>query len=347
MAALGTAGVAWLLAFLMAPFAKPLAWALVIGIATMPHHDRLARFFPKHPNRSAGLMVLAITLAFILPAATLIAMIAQNAVVWYKESEQLVAALTQTLPNTLSNLPIGSNLIALADKYGIDFTDYAAKFASGVSQFLLEAATGAAKNLVELFFTLAMALFILFFVYRDGSQVVADFIRRFPANQEKARRYLQNIRSTTTAVVVGTILTCLAQGTLAGIGYLAAGLPAPALCGALTAVTALVPVVGTALVWVPLVILLIIQGVYLKAGLLALWCIVFVGLADNAIRPLAIGAKNNIPIPAIVLGAVGGVVALGLLGLIIGPLFFAILVAIWREAIKPNGQGALEGSEKN
>jgi predicted PurR-regulated permease PerM len=115
------------------------------------------------------------------------------------------------------------------------------------------------------------------------------------------------------------------------VGYLAAGVPAPILCGALTALVALVPVVGTALVWVPLVALVAINGAYLKAVLLAVWCLVFVGLADNAIRPLAIGAKNNIPVLAIVLGATCGVITMGVLGLILGPIICALLITVWRD----------------
>jgi predicted PurR-regulated permease PerM len=82
---------------------------------------------------------------------------------------------------------------------------------------------------------------------------------------------------------------------------------------------------------VPLVALVAINGAYLKALLLAVWCIFFVGLADNAIRPLAIGATSNIPVTAIVLGAICGVYALGVLGLILGPVLFAILFTVWRD----------------
>ena len=132
-------------------------------------------------------------------------------------------------------------------------------------------------------------------------------------------------------MTVGTIFTCLVQGVTAGVGYFAAGVPAPVLCGALTTMAALVPVVGTGIIWVPAVIFVAIKGTYLKAGLLALWCIFFVVLADNAIRPLVIGAKSNIPVPAIVLGAIGGLFALGILGLILGPVLFAILITVWRD----------------
>jgi len=331
MAALATAAAVWLFALLAAPIAKPLAWALIIGVATLPHHDRLARKFPGHPGRSAGLMVLAITVCFILPIAALILMVAQNAAEWYQEGERLVRAFTATGSDTLSHFPFAREIVALGERLGIDLSGLGARLADGASGYLLAVTTNTARNLGELLFTLAVALFMLFFIYRDGETVVSDAIVRFATNQDKARRYFAEIRSTITAVTVGTIFTCLVQGVTAGIGYYVAGVPAPVLCGALTALAALVPVVGTGIVWVPIAALIAINGAYLKAGLLALWCLVFVGLADNAIRPLAIGAKSNIPVPAIVLGAICGVFALGILGLILGPVIFAICITVWRD----------------
>ena len=137
MAALATAVAVWLFAFLIAPFVKSLAWALVIGIATIPHHERLANRFPRRPNHAAGIMVLAITLCLILPVAALIVMIAQNATELYSESEKLIKAVTNTLPDAISNFPLGGKIIAWADQFGIDLPGYAAKIASSTSQFLV------------------------------------------------------------------------------------------------------------------------------------------------------------------------------------------------------------------
>ena len=344
IAALTTAAAVWLFALLAAPIAKPLAWALIIGIATLPHHDRLARKFPGHPDRAAGLMVLAITFCFILPVAALIVMVAENASDWYTEGERLILAFTTTGAGTLSHFPFASKIIAMGERFDIDLAGLGAKLADSASKYLLELTTNTAKNLGELLFTLAVALFILFFIYRDGKRIVSAAINRFATNQDKARHYFSEISAATTAVTVGTILTCLVQGTTAGLGYFVAGVPAPVLCGALTALAALVPVVGTGIIWVPLAALVAINGAYLKALLLTLWCIVFVGLADNAIRPLAIGAKSNIPVPAIVLGAIGGVFALGILGLILGPVLFAILITVWRDV---TGTDQLLESDRN
>jgi len=347
MAALATAVAIWLFALLAAPIAKPLAWALIIGIATLPHHERLARKFPGHPDRSAGLMVLAITVCFILPVAALIVIAAQNAVDWYKQGERLVLAFTTTGAATLSHFPFVKKIISLGDRFGIDLYGFGSKLATGVSGYLFNVATNTAINLGELLFTLAIALFILFFIYRDGEKILSTAITRFASNQDKARHYFSEIRATTTAVTVGTILTCLVQGITAGIGYFAAGVPAPFLCALLTALAALVPVVGTGIIWVPLAALVAINGAYLKAGLLVLWCVFFVGLADNAIRPLAIGAKGNIPVPAIVLGAIGGVFALGVLGLILGPVLFAILITVWRDLTSNDQLSESDGISKN
>ncbi|HXE97088.1 MAG TPA: AI-2E family transporter [Dongiaceae bacterium] len=331
MAALATVAAVWLFARLADPIVKPLAWALIIGIATLPHHDRLARKFPDHPNRSAGLMVFVITVCFMLPVAALIVMVGMNAADWYTEVARLVEAFTTTWAGTLSHFPFAKELISKGERFGLDLPGLGAKLAEGASGYLFDLTANTARTLGELLFTLSVALFILFFIYRDGERVVSATVDRFVTNQDVARRYFAEICETTTAVTVGTIFTCLVQGVTAGLGYFIAGVPAPVLCGALTALAALVPVVGTGIIWVPLAALLALNGDYLKAGLLALWCIIFVGLADNAIRPLAIGAKSNIPVLAIVLGAIGGVFTLGILGLILGPVVFAILTTVWRD----------------
>jgi predicted PurR-regulated permease PerM len=276
-------------------------------------------------------MVLAITVCFILPFAALIVMVAQNAADWYTEGERLILAFKTTGLTTLSHFPFAGEIARLGDRFGTDLSGFGAKLAAGASGYLIEVTTSAAKNIGELLFTLTVALFILFFIYRDGEKIISAAITRFATNQDKARHYVSEIRAATTAVTVGTILTCLVQGVIAGLGYYVADVPAPFLCAALTALAAILPVVGTALVWIPLVALVAINGAYLKALLLAIWCVFFVGLADNAIRPLAIGATSTIPAVAIVLGAICGVIAFGILGLILGPVLFAIFITVWRD----------------
>ncbi len=322
-----------LFAFLAAPIAKPLAWALIIGTATMPHHNHLLQRFPGRPGRSAGLMVLAVTICFVLPAAGLVLTAAVNAPEWYRQVEQLIQDVGKTGASTISQFPLVQRGMALVERFGIDIAGMGGKIAASSSTMILNAATNMARNLFDFLFTLAVALFVLFFIYRDGERVVSLFIGHLSPNPRKAQHYVSQIRSITTAVAVGTILTCITQGVIAGLGYWVAGVPAPIFCGTLTAIAALIPVVGTAIVWVPLTALIALNGSYMTALLLALWCVFFVGFSDNAIRPLAIGAASDVSVMAVVLGAICGVVTMGLLGLILGPLVFAVLFSMWDDAV--------------
>ncbi|HJV65641.1 MAG TPA: AI-2E family transporter [Geomonas sp.] len=343
LAAFATVAAIVLFVMLAAPVAGPFACALIIGISTMPHYNRLLRWFPGHPARCAGIMVFAILVCIILPTAALIVTATINGNEWYAEIVQLISTISKTGTDTMDRLPLLPRILNLGHRFGVDFAGLGGKVAAAASGFLVSVATAAAKNLLDLLFTLGVALFILFFIYRDGERIVDVCIAKLAPNKEKAERYVTEIRSITTAVTVGTLFTCATQGVTAGLGYYVAGLPAPIFCGALTAIAALIPVVGTGVIWVPLTALLALNGSYLHALLLALYCMIFVGLADNAIRPLAIGAASDIPVLAIVLGAICGVVTMGLLGLILGPVIFAILMSIWGQLmteVEPEGKGA-------
>ncbi|MCM0083099.1 AI-2E family transporter [Geomonas sp. Red32] len=331
--ALATVAAIVLFLMLAAPVAKPFAWAVIIGISTMPHYNRLAARMPRHPGGSAGLMVLIVAICFILPIVALVVNATLNADEWYRDIANMVSTVAKSGAATISDIPVVDRLLVLGKKFGVELSTVGSKLAAASSSFLVGLATEAAKNLLDLLVTLVIALFILFFVYRDGERLVEVLIGKLASNREKAESYVSEIRSITTAVTVGTIFTCATQGVTAGIGYYVAGVPAPIFCGALTAIAALVPVVGTGVIWVPVTAFVALNGSYLSAALLALWCMIFVGLADNAIRPLAIGAATDIPVLAIVLGAICGVVTMGLLGLILGPVLFAILMTTWSRAV--------------
>lgn len=333
LAALATAGAVVLIVTLAAPVMKPIAWALIIGIATMPHYHRLLRHLKDHAGRAAGLMVLAVAICFVLPVTALVVTAAVHAPDWYRQAEGLFSTIARSGSIAVSQFPYAEKIMSFVDRFGIDVAGIGGKVAASSSGIILGLAGDMARNMMSFLGTLLIALFILFFVYRDGDRVVSACIGRLAPDPRKAQHFAGEIRSITTAVVVGTVLTCAAQGTIAGLGYWVAGVPAPIFFGTLTAIGALVPVVGTAIIWVPVTAFIALGGSYLPAALLAGWCLVFVGFADNAIRPLAIGASSDISTLAVVLGAICGAVSMGLLGLIVGPVIFAILFSMWDDAV--------------
>lgn len=176
-----------------------------------------------------------------------------------------------------------------------------------------------------------LAVFALFFLYRHGDSVLAQF--RGVATRwlgEAARGYIQAVGVTVRAVVFGIVLTALAQGVLAGLGYWVAGLAAPALWGVITALVSLIPFVGP-VVWIGLSMSLLAHGETEAALGLFLWGALVVSWIDNLIRPLVISGPTRIPFLLVFLGVLGGLHAFGLIGLFLGPVLLAVSVAIWRE----------------
>jgi predicted PurR-regulated permease PerM len=176
-----------------------------------------------------------------------------------------------------------------------------------------------------------LAVFALFFLYRHGDSVLAQF--RGVATRwlgGAARGYIQAVGVTVRAVVFGIVLTALAQGVLAGLGYWVAGVAAPALWGVITALVSLIPFVGP-VVWIGLSLGLLAHGETQAALGLFLWGALVVSWVDNLIRPLVISGPTRIPFLLVFLGVLGGLNAFGLIGLFLGPVLLAVSVAIWRE----------------
>jgi predicted PurR-regulated permease PerM len=141
----------------------------------------------------------------------------------------------------------------------------------------------------------------------------------------------------TRAVVLGTLLTALLQGTLVGIGFAIVDLPSPVVFGVVAAIVALLPIGGTALVWVPATIVLAVQGRYGSALFMLLWGALLVGLVDNFLKPLLISGRAEVPTLAAFLGVLGGLAAFGPIGMFLGPVILALAIALvrWAEENRP------------
>jgi predicted PurR-regulated permease PerM len=143
-------------------------------------------------------------------------------------------------------------------------------------------------------------------------------------------RLWQHLIDVTRAVFMGIGLTALVQGVLLGIGFAIAGLPSPLVFGVLGALFALVPVVGTALVWLPATLWLLIQGEPGYALFMTAWGVLAVGSVDNFLRPILISGRAEVPTLAVFIGVMGGLSAFGFVGLFLGPIVLGLVVALFR-----------------
>jgi predicted PurR-regulated permease PerM len=186
---------------------------------------------------------------------------------------------------------------------------------------------GVGRNAVKLL----LAVLSLFFVYRDGQKFAGQFARVLEqVLGPRVHNYLEAIGPTVKAVVYGLVLAAVAQGTLAGLGYWIAGVGAPVFLAVLTTVCGLLPFVVPVL-WGSIGFWLIITG-HMAAGVgLLIWGTIVVSWIDNIVRPFVISRETRIPFLLVMFGVLGGLAAFGLVGLFMGPVILAVLIAIWRE----------------
>jgi predicted PurR-regulated permease PerM len=187
---------------------------------------------------------------------------------------------------------------------------------------------GAVVGAFGLFASLSLMLFLLFFFFRDGDEAIASVIGLVPLDRARKERLGRRLSDVTRAVVNGTVVTALVQGVLVGVGFWIVGLPSPIVFGALTAVASFIPIVGTGLVLGPAVIFLATAGVWWKTIFLLAWGVLVAGSADNLLRPLLISGRSSIGTLAAFVGAIGGLAAFGLVGLFLGPVIVALVLAL-------------------
>jgi predicted PurR-regulated permease PerM len=175
-----------------------------------------------------------------------------------------------------------------------------------------------------------LMLFVLFFVLRDGPVFAGMVVRMLPVETRLRTRLWQHLIDVTRAVFMGIGLTAVVQGALLGIGFWIAGLASPLVFGVLGMLFALVPIIGTTILWVPGALWLLSQGEPGHAIFLAAWGLLVVSAVDNFLRPLLISGRAEVPTLAVFIGVMGGLSAFGFIGLFVGPIVLGLLVALFR-----------------
>jgi predicted PurR-regulated permease PerM len=316
--------------WVLSPFFASLAWAGILAYVTWPLHQRINRSLPGRENIVALLMTLGVAATLLLPLLWVMFSVAGDVATASTVLKRLAAEGLPPLPTGVHGWPATDWLI---EQYGRVQGDASWVREQMAALGLLDAmalktlAGEVGRNAAKF----GIAVFALFFLYRHGDEVLTQ-VRRVATRWlgESARGYIQAVGVTVRAVVFGIVLTAIAQGVLAGLGYWVAGITAPALWGVITALVSLIPFVGP-VVWIALSLGLLAQGDTQAALGLFLWGALVVSWVDNLIRPLVISGPTRIPFLLVFLGVLGGLNAFGLIGLFLGPVLLAVSVAIWRE----------------
>ena len=318
--------LATLCALILRPLLAPIVWAAILAYASWPVY-RWLQIRLRCSKTPAALVV---------PVLWLLILMQRELADAYTTLTAFVSQGPHTLPGVIRGLPwLGDFLQNELDRYTRDPTALGREALGALQRWSTEL-TGMLGDIGRNIAKLLMAMVTLFFFYRDGDTVIqqAEFVvRRFMGNH--VNPYINTAGKMTRAVLYGLLITAFSQGLMAGIGYRVAGIQGPVLLGVLTGVLSVIPAIGTAIVWVPLSVWLIMTGPLWKGMLLFAWGFVLVHPIDNVLRPILISNVTRVPFLLVLFGAIGGLAAFGLVGVFVGPALLGVAMAIWREWATP------------
>lgn len=323
---------------ILKPFWVPVAWAIVLAVVTWPLYHRILEALGYREALAALIMTTLLVLAIVGPVVFLSVVLVDEA----RQVYQVVQTWTQQgppeLPAWIRDLPwIGQTLEAYRQNLLENPEAWRQTLQAYQKQWLADMLSTGRRIGVNLIKAL-LTIFTLYFIFRYGESLFIQTRRVFSRLMgQETSRYLQPVGDTIRAVVYGIVLTALVQGILAGIGYWVAGVPSPVLLGAATTLLALFPF-GAPLVWIPSGLYLISQGHLWHGVGLLLWGGLVISWIDNLLRPMFISGSTRIPFLLVFFGLAGGVMAFGMIGLLVGPVILSVMLTLWREWAEGAGE---------
>ncbi|MGH8269572.1 MAG: AI-2E family transporter, partial [Steroidobacteraceae bacterium] len=330
---LATAAIlTYLLLAVLAPLKGALGWAIVLAFLLHPLHERLSRRLNGHSMLSAGIITGLTPFLVLAPLSVLGVVFAGQVanLVGYLRGQSFPAH-PQLLARLESYPLLGDALRWSSANFPVSAGQIQGWITGGMQAVLKSAAAAGGNLALGLFGTVVgffMMLFLLFFLLRDGRAILERVTLLIPLEAARRERLLDYLAQVTRAVVFGSAATALIQGIFVGLGFTIAGLPSPVVFGVVATIAALLPA-GAAIVLVPAVLYLAVGGHWLGAVFLAFWG-ALLAVVENVARPLLTAHRAHVSTLAVFVGAIGGVSAFGVLGLVIGPVLLSFVVALVR-----------------
>jgi len=314
----------------MEPFIIPVVWAAILAFVTWPAYEWVLRTCRGRSIVASLIMTTAVSIAVIAPIAWLALVLRIELGVAWREAQNLLAGGAQLPPGILKLPWIGEQLRELVaraaqDPHLLGFE--LNKVANQSSERIVHLIGGIGREAAKM----ALTAVSLFFAYQDGQRVAGQLAEALgQVLGPRVLSYRRAIEQTVKAVVYGLVLAALMQGVLVGIGYWVAGVAAPVFLAALTTVAGLIPFAAPT-IWGGVCVWLFVKGNTVAGVGLLVWGGLVLGWTDHIVRPLLISREAEIPFLVVLFGVLGGLAAFGLVGLFVGPLILAVLLAIWRE----------------
>lgn len=321
----------WLLYEILAPFLTVIFVGGVLVIAFYSLYERILKAF-KGWEKSASLVTCLLVILITVAPITLFAVLVTNEAV--DTYEVIEIKINSGVFDKYLQWEEGGFFYDLKkqaegviDLEKMDVKKNIVEWAQSLSTFLVSQTGTFVKSISNLLLNVFILLFTMYYFFKDGKRLVAKIGAMSPLPSFYEGELFRKIAAMVKAILVGVFLTAIIQGIFGGVGFAIAGISSPVFWATAMAFFSLVPLVGTAIIWVPASIILLILGDYWQGVFIFIWGLLVVGSIDNFVRPYLIGGKAHTYPLLTFFVILGGIWKWGLKGIIIGPLVLMVLMS--------------------
>lgn len=332
-------------AWVIQPYFGAVLWGVVTAIIFAPVQRRLRSWFGRRAGLAAVATLILVILLVIIPIFLIASSVVAEARGVYHNIQSGGLDIVGFLHGVLDSLPAWAReMMGDFDPNNLEeLRGRLSQTLGQVVQLLGSRAVTVGQSTLDFLISLGVMLYLLYFLFRDGSGISRRIKEAIPLTPAQRDGLILKFTMVIRAIVKGTILVALVQGALGGLIFWALGINAPVLWGVLMALLALLPAVGTGLVWLPVAIYLLVSGAVWKGVILIAFGVLVIGLVDNILRPILVGRSTKIPDYIVLISTLGGLAIFGLNGFVIGPIIAAMFIAVWD--IYTQSRNALDRAE--
>ena len=316
--------------FLLKPFFAPIFWACAISLLFYPVQLRLLERWGNRPNQIALTTLLLCVVVLVIPVLLILSSFVAEGTALYARLDSGELDASEYLERVRNAAPLVENFLDWLELDMAAIEDQATTGALAASGFAARNVFSLGQSTFNFLLSLALMLYMTFFLLRDGSSLIDLITRAMPLGDERERLLFAKFAEVTRATIKGNLVVAMVQGALGGLIFLILGIPTPVLWGVAMAIVSLIPAVGAGLVWVPFAIYLFIIGNVTSGLVLVIYGVAVIGIADNVLRPILVGRDTKLPDWLVLLSTLGGLVMFGINGFVMGPLVAAVFIVFWQ-----------------
>ena len=314
---------------LIGPFILTCFWGAVLAVIFYNVYRRIRIWVGGREGLAGGITTVIVVLFFLVPLGLLSLALVNQAIGIYQEIESGSFNTEIIFDFVDTNLP---RVASALSEFGVDTADLRNNLNTAVGeagQYAANWALSFGGSVLNTLIQFTLVIYLLYFFLVDGTRIERALVAAIPMGDERERTIFQRFALVARATLKGTLIVAFVQGAIGGLMFALLGIPAALLWGVVMMLLALLPVGGSAIVWVPAAVIMFIQGNIVSGVIIVVVGTLIIGLVDNLLRPLLVGRDTHMPDYLVLISTLGGITMFGLSGFVIGPTVAALFITVW------------------